>query len=116
MTAIDDFSDDDFGLIEHPGRRAFLGLALPAAGRIFRNRIDPQKFPQTSVTSVKDKCDTAFVVTGGKRYPGTSEVFPNCFHASNTTNLHFHGTHVTPGTFGDNVLIGVLPNPKMDVA
>ncbi len=83
---------------------------------IFLNRIDPQKFPQTSVTSVKDQCDTAFVVTGGKRYPGANETFPNCFHASNTTNLHFHGTHVTPGTFGDNVLIGVLPNPKIDVA
>lgn len=226
MTAIDDFTDDEFALIERPDRREFLGLALTAAGGIalsplfpgiawaqngascpapfnedllpvgeiksingflrgiidtqyelrklieysgtsaapaykcrehplrayhgyqgfgemkkpvtrvgeaypgptlrarvgetvqliFLNRIDPQKFPQTSVTSVKDKCDTAFVVTGGKRYPGTTEVFPNCFHASNTTNLHFHGTHVTPGTFGDNVLIGVLPNPKIDVA
>jgi FtsP/CotA-like multicopper oxidase with cupredoxin domain len=83
---------------------------------IFLNRIDPSKFPQTSVTSVRDKCDTSFLVAGGKRYPGANEVFPNCFHASNTTNLHFHGTHVTPGTFGDNVLIGVLPNPKMSVA
>jgi len=83
---------------------------------IFLNRIDPSIFPQTSVTSASGKCDTSYVVTGGKRYPGATEVFPNCFHASNTTNLHFHGTHVTPGTVGDNVLIGVLPNPKMNVA
>jgi FtsP/CotA-like multicopper oxidase with cupredoxin domain len=83
---------------------------------IFLNHIDPSLFPSTSVTSASGKCDSSFQAVGGKRYPGATEGFPNCFHASNTTNLHFHGTHVTPGTFGDNVLIGVLPNPKMDVA
>jgi FtsP/CotA-like multicopper oxidase with cupredoxin domain len=82
---------------------------------LFLNRIDPSRFPQTSQTSIADQCDTSFSVTGGQRYPGTNEKFPNCFHAANTSNLHFHGTHVSPEGFADNVLIGVLPDPKMNV-
>jgi len=39
----------------------------------------------------------------------TDDVFPNCFHGSSTTNVHFHGTHTTPNTTGDNVLLFVRP-------
>jgi FtsP/CotA-like multicopper oxidase with cupredoxin domain len=81
---------------------------------IFLNRIDRADFNQTSVTSSFGKCDTTTSVSGtGRVYPGIDK-FPNCFHASNTTNLHFHGTHVSPGGFGDNVLIGVVADPKMN--
>ncbi len=45
-------------------------------------------------------------------YPGHDK-FPNCFHASSSANLHFHGTHVTPATTGDNVLITVRPDQKV---
>ncbi|HEX5715862.1 MAG TPA: multicopper oxidase domain-containing protein [Thermoanaerobaculia bacterium] len=45
-------------------------------------------------------------------YPADDK-YPNCFHASSSANLHFHGTHVTPSTTGDNVLITVRPNPKV---
>jgi len=83
---------------------------------IFLNHIDPSLFPASSVTSISGNCDTSFQAVGGKRYPGVDEHFPDCFHASNTTNLHFHGTHVTPGTVGDNVLIGVLPYPQLTSA
>ena len=34
---------------------------------------------------------------------------PNCLHGSSTSNLHFHGTHTTPNTTGDNILLFVRP-------
>jgi len=80
---------------------------------VFLNRIDPSLFPSSSVTSSRGQCDTSLNLDGTQRYPGKDK-FPNCFHASNTTNLHFHGTHISPGAFEDNVLVGVINNPKMD--
>ena len=41
-------------------------------------------------------------------YP-LNDVMPNCIHGSSTANVHFHGTHTTPSTTGDNVLVYVLP-------
>ncbi|HVR40800.1 MAG TPA: multicopper oxidase domain-containing protein [Thermoanaerobaculia bacterium] len=83
---------------------------------IFLNRIDPGMSPQTSVVSKIGRCDTVLNSDGTEKYPKQdAKQFPNCFHASNTSNLHFHGTHTTPGGFGDNVLIGVIPNAKLDV-
>jgi len=90
---------------------------------IFLNRINRGDFNRTSVTSVAGDCDTTTSLSGNnpafgpgsKPYPGNDKGnFPNCFHAGNTSNLHFHGTHTTPSTFGDNVLIGVIPDPDMD--
>lgn len=80
---------------------------------IFLNRIDTKLFPRSSVTSTHNRCDTLLNLNGTEKYPG-KDVFPNCFHASHTSNLHFHGTHVSPGGFEDNVLVGVIPNPSMD--
>lgn len=37
------------------------------------------------------------------------EVYPECFHGVNTTNLHFHGTHVSPQPPQDYVLLELLP-------
>ena len=47
-------------------------------------------------------------------YPGNPsfEVPPNCFHASSSTNLHFHGTHVSPSGISDNVLLNIRPSPR----
>lgn len=45
-------------------------------------------------------------------YPGHDK-FPNCFHASSSSNIHFHGTHVTPSSTGDNVLVTIRPNQKV---
>jgi FtsP/CotA-like multicopper oxidase with cupredoxin domain len=42
--------------------------------------------------------------------PKTTELFPDCFHGSSTSNLHFHGTHTSPDGLGDNVLVQVIPN------
>lgn len=37
---------------------------------------------------------------------------PNCFHGDNTTNLHFHGTHVSPQEPQDFVLLQLRPGKK----
>ncbi len=34
---------------------------------------------------------------------------PNCFHGSNVTNLHFHGSHASPQEPQDYVLLDLLP-------
>jgi FtsP/CotA-like multicopper oxidase with cupredoxin domain len=41
------------------------------------------------------------------------ETPPNCFHASSTSNLHFHGTHVSPNGLGDNIFVQLRPNLKV---
>lgn len=52
--------------------------------------------------------------TETKLYPTSAEdKAPNCFHGSSTTNVHFHGTHVTPDGLGDNVLLQLRPNPDV---
>ena len=38
-----------------------------------------------------------------------NDTMPNCLHGSSTANIHFHGTHTTPNTTGDNVLLFVRP-------
>src|SRR6266481_145119 len=84
---------------------------------IFLNRIDPAMLPATSVTSISGKCDTSVNASDGQQvYPGVDAThFPNCFHASNTTNIHWHGTHTSPNNFADNVFLGVLPDSRLDV-
>ncbi len=49
---------------------------------------DPKKYPQ------------------GQKVP---QVPPDCFHADNVTNLHFHGTHVSPQEHQDYILLALLP-------
>lgn len=100
--------------IAYPGPtlRASLGDTIEL---IFLNRIDPNQFNYSSQISMKPgACDTSVsVAPGGNAYPGNDQ-FPNCFHVSNTTNMHYHGTHTDPGGFGDNVLLGILPNAKIN--
>jgi len=96
---------------------------------IFLNRIDNGCFPQTPLTGVGNGCEVTRV-NGQPQYPSRpnpnfnsskpenpstnpktfTDTFPDCFRVANTTNMHFHGTHTTPGGLGDNVLVGVLPN------
>lgn len=38
-----------------------------------------------------------------------ADVFPACFHGDNNTNLHFHGTHVSPQPPQDYVLLELRP-------
>jgi FtsP/CotA-like multicopper oxidase with cupredoxin domain len=78
-------------------------LRARVGGRVnlmFLNRIDNLQFPETAPGT----CDTS-----GPGYP-FDDTFPNCFHGSNSANLHFHGTHTSPSGLGDNVLIEVIPD------
>lgn len=75
------------------------------------NTIDDANFQYTRVTTGKDDnpqygCDQSSNLAN---YPA-KDVFPNCFHASSTANLHFHGTHTNPDGLGDNVLVQVIPD------
>jgi FtsP/CotA-like multicopper oxidase with cupredoxin domain len=71
-------------------------------------------FPQTRGETVTD--GTVVWYTGGQGpgvpnqlYPSGGDAMPNCLHGSSTANIHFHGTHTTPNTTGDNVLLFVRP-------
>lgn len=86
----------------------------------FLNHVDPQQFPYTLDRSETDPANTTgcdeVLTDGGKLvYPNPSspgtvgDVMPNCLHGSSTANVHFHGTHTTPSTTGDNILLFVTP-------
>ncbi len=85
------------------------------------NHVDVRNFPNTlDVAEHGQACDqaTAFVPNAspapGNLYPGNPmfENAPNCFHASSSVNLHFHGTHVSPSGISDNMLLNIRPSPR----
>lgn len=95
-----------------PTFRASVGDTIQIA---LLNHVDPQQFPETA----NETCDVVINATTGQQiYPGVAphppipDKFPDCFRGSNTTNLHFHGTHVSPNAFSDNVLVEVVPDLK----
>jgi FtsP/CotA-like multicopper oxidase with cupredoxin domain len=49
---------------------------------------------------------------GGSGTPKFQDKFPNCLHASSTANIHFHGTHTSPNSTGDNVYLQIRPLPR----
>jgi FtsP/CotA-like multicopper oxidase with cupredoxin domain len=91
-------------------------LRAPVGGKLeiaLLNQINPANFPETP----EGRCDVTQAPTGCQIYPGTNWVAPaqedkapDCFRGSNHTNLHFHGTHVSPNAFSDNVLIAIAPD------
>jgi FtsP/CotA-like multicopper oxidase with cupredoxin domain len=78
------------------------------------NKIDDSQFSYTFVTDKTQGsygCDLN--ASNPATYPGPDQ-FPNCFHASSTANLHFHGTHTSPDGTGDNVLLQLMPNKDVN--
>lgn len=67
------------------------------------NSLNPAFFSRTD--TAKNGCDLKTTPTG-PLYPGNDDL-PSCFHGDNVTNLHYHGTHVTPNLKGDNVMVDV---------
>jgi FtsP/CotA-like multicopper oxidase with cupredoxin domain len=68
----------------------------------FINAIDANKFPNSD-----NGCDATNV------YPAqTGDKYPDCFADSVFTNVHYHGTHTSPNTTGDNVFLVVRPSPR----
>ncbi|MER9107502.1 multicopper oxidase domain-containing protein [Mesorhizobium sp. M0848] len=83
----------------------------------FFNAIDVSAFGDDGIdrgeTGKADGCEVTKSFGGDTIYPLSSDVFPNCFHGSSTTNIHFHGFHVSPDGLGDNVLLKLRPNPQL---
>jgi FtsP/CotA-like multicopper oxidase with cupredoxin domain len=80
------------------------------------NHVDVSKFPngQLDVAEHGQACDSNTTFGAGNTYPGdpSFEHPPNCFHGSSSCNLHFHGSHVSPSSISDNVLITIRPSPR----
>jgi FtsP/CotA-like multicopper oxidase with cupredoxin domain len=79
------------------------------------NHVNVNNFPGTLDVAEKGQdCDTNTTVGVGNTYPGdpSFEKPPNCFHGSSSTNLHFHGSHISPNGISDNVLLNVRPSPR----
>ena len=72
------------------------------------NLIDQTLFPEAN--SAPNGCDLRTNQKFEEIYPRQDNM-PSCFHKDNVTNLHYHGTHVTPDGEGDNVMIDVPPPP-----
>jgi FtsP/CotA-like multicopper oxidase with cupredoxin domain len=99
--------------------------ALPRPGPTFRarvgdlvqltfiNQINPANFGNSidrGETGKGGGCDES---TAG--YPGNpGDKYPDCFHGSSTGNIHFHGTHTTPSSTGDNVFLEVRPSLRVN--
>jgi FtsP/CotA-like multicopper oxidase with cupredoxin domain len=86
------------------------------------NQVKVQDFAGTLDSGEEGRnngCDQTTKVTSqgtDKNFYPSDDKYPNCFHGSSSANLHFHGTHVTPSTTGDNVLVNVRPNAKVTEA
>jgi FtsP/CotA-like multicopper oxidase with cupredoxin domain len=78
------------------------------------NAINPAVFGKTTSNDMACNVASVFDPAGAPKplYPGT-DTAPSCLHGDNLTNLHYHGTHVTPDGHGDNVMVDVHPiGPK----
>jgi FtsP/CotA-like multicopper oxidase with cupredoxin domain len=74
----------------------------------FANSLDQESTSQGNTTG----CDEVRSGRGAMIYPNPGaggDRMPNCLHGSSTSNIHFHGTHTTPDTTGDNVMLFVRP-------
>lgn len=82
----------------------------------FLNQINISHFPNSLDQGAHDAKGCDIVTAQRKNAPKQSrqilprnDQFPNCLHGSSTANLHFHGTHTTPSTTGDDVLLFIHP-------
>ncbi len=89
----------------------------------FLNQVNPSNFPNTLDQGEIGKtpgCDIATATRQNPSTPPTAQIYPrndsypNCLHGSSTANIHYHGTHTTPSTTGDNVLLFIHPALRID--
>jgi FtsP/CotA-like multicopper oxidase with cupredoxin domain len=111
-------SDPNVVLAPMPGPtlRARLGDIVELT---FLNQIDPLDYgnsidrAENGVGTGCDQSSTGYpVLTKGP--PPITDTMPDCFHGSSTGNLHFHGTHTSPTSTGDDVFIAVRPSPRQN--
>ena len=98
--------------IPGPTFRARLGDLVEIS---FFNQINTSNFANTldkGDVGTQTSCDqfTTSTSSSASKYGSAGgDAMPNCLHGSSTTNVHFHGTHTTPSTTGDNVLLFIRP-------
>ncbi|MDB4915557.1 MAG: multicopper oxidase type 2 [Gemmatimonadetes bacterium] len=98
--------------IPGPTFRARLGDLVEVS---FFNQIDLKNFGASldkgdmGTMSSCDQFTASTSATTSKDGPAQNDGMPNCIHGSSTTNVHWHGTHTTPSTTGDNVLLFIRP-------
>jgi FtsP/CotA-like multicopper oxidase with cupredoxin domain len=104
------------------GRKWPANVHVPGPGPVLRchtgdqvvihmlNNLNPAEFADVSKDDHNCNVINQIGPGGGSTqlYPGT-DTPPSCFHGSNISNMHYHGTHVTPDGHGDNVMIDVVP-------
>jgi FtsP/CotA-like multicopper oxidase with cupredoxin domain len=88
----------------------------------FVNQIDANRFPYSidqgekrgpGSTNPALGCDVSSPGNPAAGYPLLGgDAYPDCFHGSSTGNIHFHGTHTSPDSTADNVLLEILPSPR----
>jgi FtsP/CotA-like multicopper oxidase with cupredoxin domain len=99
-----------------PGPGPTLRMRVGDSVRVLlNNKINPAQFGKTTPNDFACNVENTFNPSSGGTtplYPGT-DTPPSCLHGNNLTNMHYHGTHVTPDGKGDNVMVDVEPiTPK----
>ncbi len=99
--------------IPGPTFRAKLGDLVEIT---FFNQVDKTHFAKTldrGTIGTMEACDQYVRPKPNKPARNSAsaqkDTYPDCIHGSSTTNVHFHGTHTTPSTTGDNVLLFIPP-------
>ena len=86
----------------------------------FFNQVDPKNFSASldrGTIGTMEACDQFTMGHSGHGSTTGSaggDTMPDCLHGSSTTNVHFHGTHTTPSTTGDNVLVFIRPSLRVN--
>jgi FtsP/CotA-like multicopper oxidase with cupredoxin domain len=97
--------------IPGPTFRAKLGDLVEIT---FFNEVDPRNYSASldrGTIGTREACDPFTFQRNGKSVTTSAggDTMPDCLHGSSTTNVHFHGTHTTPNTTGDNILLFIRP-------
>jgi FtsP/CotA-like multicopper oxidase with cupredoxin domain len=103
--------------IPGPTFRAQLGDLVEIT---FFNQVDPKNFSASldrGTIGTMEACDPftmGHLGKGSSTGSAGGDTMPDCLHGSSTTNVHFHGTHTTPSTTGDNVLLFIRPSLRVN--
>lgn len=89
-----------------------LKVRKPSTPGAFGDSINVNLVNELPVTGSGHGCNPCPGPCNGDNQPKCctdQDVYPNCFHGDNTTNLHFHGTHVSPQEPQDYIFLELKP-------
>ncbi len=119
-----DNADDPNTIYSYPGPTMRVREQRPGATdgsrlkiRLY-NRLPFQNYPRDP-NACSPQCVIELPIPIGKadpeKYPNGQLVcqnHPDCFHGANATNMHFHGTHISPQQHSDFILLTLLPQGR----